>query len=211
MTELLGVTDDKPAAEQANKVAAVTISFWIIKILATTAGDVCGDLLSITLGLGYILSLAVALGFVLAVVTAQLKASRFYPVLYWVLILASSTVGAEISDTLDRTLHLGYIAGSALLFACLLSTLTVWHARQGRIRIYPVYEGLEERFYWLAVIFANSLGSVLGDLIGDRLGLGLIGGISINATVIAVLVLLNYTTRLNKALLFWTAFVFTRA
>ncbi|MGA7800006.1 MAG: hypothetical protein WCC36_04270 [Gammaproteobacteria bacterium] len=211
MTRLSGLVYGDAATAQVGKVAATTLSFWILKIVVTTVGDLSGDLLSITLGLGYLVSLFVALAFVLSLLTVQFRAVRFNPLVYWTLILGTSTLGAELSDTMDRALHLGYIVGALALLACLVAILAGWRVRRGRIGFYPIVERQEELLYWMAVIFANSLGSVLGDLIGDRLGLGIIGGAAINAGVIATLLLLHYATRANKALLFWTAFVFTRA
>lgn len=211
MTELLGIADDTLATKQESKVAAVTLSFWILKIIATTVGDVSGDALSIILRLGYVTSLIIAVAFIAAALTVQLRSKRFHPLLYWLLILVSSTIGAELSDTMDRGLHLGYISGTAILFLCLAATLVVWKTRLGRLQIYPIYERGGELFYWLAVIFANSLGSVLGDLMGDRLGLGLAGTVAFNAGMLAVLWLIHYFTRMNKTYLFWAAFVFSRA
>ena len=210
MTELLGITDADPGAGRMGKVAAVGLSFWILKIIATTAGDVGGDLLSTSLGLGYALSLAVAVTIFVAGAAVQIRSSRHRPWLYWLLIFVSSTVGAELSDTLDRGLHLGYVAGAGLLLACLLITLVVWYLRLGRLNVYPVTRR-EECFYWLAVVVANSLGSVLGDLFGDRWGLGLSGTLILNAGVLALLWLLHRCTRADKSLLFWTGFVFSRA
>ena len=210
MTELLSIAYADPGASRLGKVAAVGLSFWILKIITTTAGDIGGDLLSISLGLGYALSLAVALTIFAAGAVAQIRSSRHRPWLYWLLIFVSSTVGAELSDTLDRGLHLGYIAGAGLLLACLLVMLAVWYLRLGRLNIYPMTRH-EEGFYWLAVIVANSLGSVLGDLFGDRWGLGLSGTLILSAGVLALLWLLHRFTRTDKALLFWTGFVFSRA
>jgi len=211
ITQLFRVHREGQASEQLGKVAAVTLSFWIAKAVLTTVGDISGDLLSTTLGLGYVTSLLVASAFVLAFLVAQLRAVRFYPLIYWLLILGTSTIGTELSDTMDRALHVGYIVGAVVLLLCLLGTLAVWHLQRGSISAYPIYDGEEQLFYWTAAIFANGLGSVLGDLIGGRFGLGIAGGISINAGAIAVLMLLHYATRLNKTLLFWGAFVFTRA
>ena len=204
------IRNSNTVAEQAGKVAAVTLVFWILKIVTTTAGDLSGDLLSITLGLGYITALIVALAATGTLLVVQLRAKRFQCLLYWALIFLSSTVGAEFSDTVDRALHWGTLGGAVLLLACLVATLAIWRLRRGEIGIYPIDEREDEAFYWAAVIFANSLGSVIGDLVGDRLGLGVLGGVAVNAGVLASLALLRYKTRANRGLLFWTAFVFTR-
>lgn len=197
-------------AEQTSKVAAITLAFWTIKVVATTVGDLSGDLLSLTLGLGYYLALAVALGVMVALLLVQLRTKRPQEALYWALMLLSSTVGAEVSDSIDRALHLGTLGGAGLLMGCLLATLAIWRLRRGGIRIYPINARENLGFYWLAAIFANSLGSAIGDLVGDRLGFGVLGGVVLNVAVLAVLTILYYTTRVNRAGLFWTAFVFSR-
>lgn len=195
---------------QKNKVAAITLSFWITKVIATTLGDLSGDLLAITLGLGYVLSLLFACGTVLALLGAQIKAARFYPLLYWLLIFGTTVVGTEVSDVMDRSLHLGYVAGALTLATALLAILMLWRLREGRIRVHPICGRQEELFYWVAIIFASSLGSVVSDLLGDRLGLGMLGSALIFAGIAGCVLLLHYVTRINKAVLFWTAFVFTR-
>lgn len=210
-TQIFRLHREQLASEQLGKVAAVTLSFWIAKTLLTTVGDVSGDLLSTTLGLGYVTSLLAASAFVLAFLVTQLRAARFSPLIYWLLILGTSTVGTELSDTMDRALHLGYVVGAGVFLLCLLGTLAAWHLRRGTVTVYPVYQAEEQLFYWTAAVFANSLGSVLGDLIGDRFGMGIAAGISINVGAIGVFLLLHYATRVNKALVFWGAFVFTRA
>lgn len=201
---------EEQTPSQLGQVAAVTLSFWIIKTVLTTVGDLSGDLLSTTLGLGYLLGLFVATAFVVSFLTMQMRTARFHPLIYWSLILGTSTMGTELSDTMDRALHLGYVAGAAVFFLCLLATLALWHRRRGTIALYPIYQNQEALLYWIAAVFANSLGSVLGDLVGDRFGLGVVGGISVNVGVLAVLLLLYYATHINKALAFWSAFVFTR-
>ncbi len=211
MTELLDTEPPRTAAQTAAKVATASLSFWILKIITTTAGDIGGDVLSISLGLGYGLSLLIAVTVFAGGTVAQLRVRHPLPLLYWALILLSSTVGAELSDTIDRGLRLGYVAGAAILLACLLITLGVWFRRGRTLPTGTTLAPGEERFYWLAVLFANSLGSVLGDLFGDRLGLGLTGSLALNAGVLAVLWLLHRFTRCSKGALFWTAFVFSRA
>ena len=211
MTESLDITPPRAAARTAGKVATASLAFWILKIISTTVGDIGGDVLSISLGLGYALSLLIALAAFAGGVLAQLPTQSYRPLLYWTLILLSSTVGAELSDTIDRGLHLGYLAGATILLACLVVTLGVWLRRGPVLPTGPALAPGDEHLYWLAVLFANSLGSVLGDLFGDRLGLGLAGSIAINAGVLAALWLLHRFTRCSKGVLFWTAFVFSRA
>jgi len=206
----LDAAQERTLGKQVGKVAAVTLSFWVMKIIATTVGDIAGDLLSETLGLGYVLSLLVAMGLVLSLLIAQVRTAGFKPALFWVLMLGTSTLGAELSDTLDRGLHLGYVVGAAVVFLCLAAALVAWRLRRGRIQVYPVFSRHEECYYWCAAILANTLGSVLGDLLGDHFGLGFMGAMAVNAAVLALLLLLSYTTKANRALLFWTAFIFSR-
>lgn len=196
--------------DKACKVAAATLSFWILKVIITTAGDLGGDALSISLGLGYVIALICALVVFVPLLIAQLRARRFVPWLYWSAILSSATVGAEVSDGIDRALHWGNAAGTALLLIGLVVTLAIWFARRRAISIYPVEERRDQGYYWGAVVFANSLGSALGDLVGDKLGVGLLGGIAVYAAILALLVTFHYTTRTSKGLLFWSAFVVTR-
>lgn len=198
------------ATDKACKVAAATLSFWILKVVITTVGDLCGDALSISLNLGYLIALICALAVFVPLLFAQLRARRLVPWLYWSAILSSATVGAEISDGIDRALHWGDLVGTATLLIGLIVTLSVWFARRRAIRIYPVEGQQDERYYWAAVVFANSLGSALGDLIGAKLGLGLLGAIGVYAGILALLLALHYTTRASKGLLFWCAFVVTR-
>lgn len=140
----------------------------------------------------------------------QLAVKRFYPLLYWAAIVGTTTVGTEISDMMDRTLGLGYTAGALLLASGLLATLAIWRWAEGEIRVFPIFEKREELFYWIAILFSNSLGTAFGDYLSDSLGLGYVTGAMITAAVIAVVMGLHFATRINHVLLFWIAFVFTR-
>lgn len=193
-----------------SKVAAVSLAFWILKVLITTAGDLSGDALSISLGLGYARALLVVLAVFAALLAVQLRSRRFLPWLFWLLILSSSAVGAEISDSLDRALHWGDSAGIGALFACLLATLAIWFARRGSIRFAPIVGRADERFYWVVAVIANSVGSAFGDWVGDWLGRGLLGGIAVNFAVLGLLLVLGRTTRISRGALFWSAFIVTR-
>ncbi|MGC8521118.1 MAG: hypothetical protein ACP5PN_04535 [Steroidobacteraceae bacterium] len=199
-----------PAAGGVSKVAAVTVAFWVLKVIFTTVGDVSGDALSISLGLGYMLALLVALAVFVPLLISQLRARLFVPWLYWALILSSATVGAEISDGMDRALRWGNPAGTAVLLLCLLVTLAVWFRRRGAIGVCPIGDRRDECYYWLAAVFANSSGSALGDLIEDKLRVGVLGGTAVYAGIAALLLILHYTRRSGKGLLFWSAFVVTR-
>jgi uncharacterized membrane-anchored protein len=197
-------------AAPASKVAAVSASYWIVKIVITTLGDLSGDALSISLRLGYGIALILALGVTAMLLLVQLRGKRFHPPLYWALMLSSAAAGAEVSDSIDRALHWGSLAGSAALLAALLATLAVWSALRGALRFERIQEPQDEIFYWLAALLANSVGSALGDLLGDRLGLGVPGATLVNLAILGILLWLHLTTGRGKALLFWGAFVVTR-
>jgi uncharacterized membrane-anchored protein len=196
--------------KNSNKVAEITLYFWIMKILATTLGETLGDLLSMTLNMGYILSLVITGVFFLVVLFLQLKARRYIPVLYWLVIVGTTTVGTEISDSMDRTFGLGYTAGSAFLFSAFVITLVLWYYKEKKITFYPIYSESVEIFYWIAILFSNSLGTAFGDFLSDDAGLSYLSGALVTAAIIGVVIILHYLTRLNEVLLFWIAFIFTR-
>ena len=196
--------------EKINKVAQITLYFWIMKVFATTLGETSGDLLSMTFNLGYISSLIITMIFFLCVLAAQLISSKFHPVIYWAVIVGTTSVGTEISDLMDRTLGLGYMKGSLILFSFLATSLAVWYYREKNLEVYPIYEKRKEIFYWITVLFSNSLGTAFGDFLSDNLGLSYKGGALVCIGIIAIVVLLHYFSRINQILLFWIAFVFTR-
>jgi len=193
-----------------NKVAPVTFYFWIIKICATTLGETAGDLLSMTMDVGYGFSTVILLGLFLVSVIAQLMASKFNAVLYWTVILTTSTAGTTMSDFMDRTLGLGYANGSLILSSGLLLVLAIWHVSEKTISVSNIQTTRAEMFYWLAILFSNTLGTALGDFLADDSGLGFLGGAVLIAGLIGLVVLANYFTRLNRVMLFWIAFVLTR-
>ncbi|WP_432412779.1 COG4705 family protein [Rasiella sp. SM2506] len=193
-----------------NKVAKITLLFWLMKIIATTLGETLGDLLAHTLHLGYAIGLAVTGVFFLVVLTIQLKAKKYIPALYWLVIIGTTTVGTEISDFMDRTLHLGYLAGSLILITLLLNTLWIWNYTVGKIEVHPIFNKKVELFYWIAILFSNSLGTAFGDFLSDNAGLSYLQGAMLTAGVIAVVVLLHYVSKINYVILFWVAFIFTR-
>lgn len=193
-----------------NKVALTTITFWVLKTIVTTVGDLTGDALSIEFGLGYLLALAVVFAITAALLAGQFLVRRHRPVLYWASLLSTAAVGAEISDSVDRFLHFGSEAGAGIFLVGLLAALAVWRFRCGRIGYSPISKRTDEIFYWAAAILANCLGSVFGDLIGDKLGLGTLSAVAVNAGLLLVLAVLYGKTRVNRGLLFWAAFVFTR-
>lgn len=193
-----------------NKVARITLIFWILKIFATTLGEVLGDFFSMSLNIGYTYSLIITLVFFLVVLIIQLKQRTFHAPIYWLVIIGTTTVGTEISDLMDRTLGTGYAIGSLILFSALLIMLVLWYRNVGQIKVYPITERRVELYYWIAILISNSLGTAFGDYLSDDLGLSYLTGAAITAGIIVVVVLLHYFTRLNEILLFWIAFIFTR-
>ncbi|TGE06418.1 COG4705 family protein [Hymenobacter fodinae] len=192
------------------KIPEVTLLFWVMKICATTLGETAGDLLSMTLNVGYALSSALLLGLFLVVLGGQLLARRYLPALYWAVILATSTAGTTLSDYLDRTLGLGYATGAGLLVALLLAVLGVWYWSELSLSVSNIRTRRGELFYWLAILVSNTLGTALGDYLADDSGLGFGGGALLIGSLLAVVVLAYYFTRLSHVFLFWVAFVLTR-
>ncbi|MDQ6758125.1 MAG: hypothetical protein M3004_14480 [Bacteroidota bacterium] len=193
-----------------NKVAKITVYFWIMKVVATTLGEMLGDFFSMTLNLGYIIGLGITVFFFLVVLVLQLRALKYHPALYWLVIVGTTTVGTEISDLMDRTLGLGYALGSLILFFCLLLTLFLWHKSEKEVKVYPITKVRIEMFYWIAILFSNSLGTAFGDYLSDNLGLSYLIGAAVTAAIIIIVVLIHYFTKINEVLLFWIAFIFTR-
>ena len=200
------------------KVPAVTLGFWIIKILATTLGETGGDTVTMT-WLGettsnpvpnaYLIGTAI-FGLVLIVlVWAQIKARRFNPWLYWATIVASTTCGTTLADFSDRSLGIGYAGGSLLLLTCVLASLLAWHRTVGTIDVNTVSSPREEIFYWITITFSQTLGTALGDWIADA-GLGYSGGALVFGAVLALIAIVYFTTRVSRVFLFWAAFILTR-
>ena len=193
-----------------NKVAKITLLFWLMKIVATTLGETLGDYISMTLDLGYVTGMGITLLFFLVVLVTQLCLRKYTPLVYWLVIIGTTTLGTEISDFIDRTLHLGYATGSILLISCLVGILLLWKNRYENLEIYPITERSKENYYWLAILFSNSLGTAFGDFLTDNIGLSYLNGALMTGVVIIILILLHYYTKINRILLFWLAFIFTR-
>jgi len=193
-----------------NKVATITLSFWIMKICATTLGETGGDLISMTLNVGYALSSIILFSLFLVAVITQIKSSKFNPILYWTVILATSTAGTTMSDFMDRTLHLGYAKGSLILITCLLVVLATWYLSEKSLCVNNIQTPKEEIFYWVAILFSNTLGTALGDFLADSSGLGFSGGAILIGSLIGLVILAYYFTKINRVMLFWIAFVLTR-
>lgn len=195
---------------QFNKVAKITALFWLMKVIATTLGETLGDFISMTLNLGYTVGIAITASFFLVVLLTQLSLKRFYTLIYWLVIIGTTTLGTEISDFLDRSLHLGYALGSLLLIFCLFLTLFLWHKKYNNLSVYPIFERQKEIYYWVAVLFSNSLGTAFGDFLSDNMGFSYLAGALITGAIILLVLLLHYYSKINHDILFWVAFIFTR-
>lgn len=193
-----------------NKVAQITVSFWIMKVCATTLGETAGDLLSMTMNVGYALSSILLLSLFLGTLSLQLLSSRFHPMLYWSVILTTSTAGTTMSDYMDRTLGLGYAKGSLILITCLGGILAAWRLSEKSLSVSNIQTTRAELFYWVAILFSNTLGTALGDFLADDSGLGFFGGAALIGGLILLVALASYATRLSRVMLFWIAFVLTR-
>ncbi|WP_283636637.1 COG4705 family protein [Aquaticitalea lipolytica] len=193
-----------------NKVAEITLLFWIMKIVATTLGETLGDFLSMTLNLGYLVGIRITLVFFIIVLLVQLSAKKFIPIFFWLVIIATTTLGTEISDFLDRSLHLGYTLGSLVLFSGLILTLFLWYKKFKTLNVYPIVDKNKEVYYWVAVLFSNSLGTAFGDYLSDIVGLSYFNGALVTAGIIVIVFLLHNFTKINHIILFWIAFIFTR-
>ncbi|MCY7346555.1 MAG: hypothetical protein LH614_10100 [Pyrinomonadaceae bacterium] len=193
-----------------DKLPKITIFFWIMKICATTLGETAGDLMSMTMNIGYAVSTIILIGIFLATLTAQLLSKKYHPMLYWSVILSTSTAGTTMSDFMDRTLGLGYATGTLILITLLVTILAVWRLTQGSLSVEHIKTFKIELFYWITILFSNTLGTALGDYLADDSGLGFAGGAALIGGLLAVIVLLHYYTNISKVILFWIAFVLTR-
>ncbi len=195
--------------DYATKVPAVTLGFWIIKILATTLGETGGDTVSMTWDLGYLVSTGIFLSILVLLVGIQIAAKKFHPFLYWATIVASTTAGTTMADFATRSLGVGYLGGSLILFASLIAVLGLWHWSLGSISVETVSTPKVEVFYWAAITFSQTLGTALGDWLADT-GLGYEGGALVFAAGLAVLVAAYCWTDISRVFLFWAAFILTR-
>jgi uncharacterized membrane-anchored protein len=202
----------KPAADHFtdSKLPRITASFWVMKIAATTLGETAGDLLSMTLKVGYAVSSIVLVSAFLITLASQLASKRYHPLLYWTVILTTSTAGTTMSDYMDRTLGLGYAKGAAILVTILLCVFAAWRFTTGSLSVDHVKTRKAELFYWIAILFSNTLGTALGDFLADSSGLGFMGGALLIGGLLALVVAAAFFTRMSRVLLFWIAFVLTR-
>src|SRR6267154_2814010 len=196
--------------EIAAKVPEVTLGFWIIKILATTLGETGGDAVTMSMNFGYLIGTAIFAAIFAAAVFAQMTSRRFHPVLYWTVIVATTTVGTTLADFVDRSLGIGYLGGSSLLATLLASSLAIWYRATGTVSIASINSKSAETFYWVTIMFSQTLGTALGDWMADSTGLGYAGGALVFAAGLAVVTAAYFLTNISRTVLFWVAFVLTR-
>jgi uncharacterized membrane-anchored protein len=194
----------------ANKVPAVTLAFWVVKIAATTLGETGGDALSMSMNLGYGVSSLIFAAIFLLALASQVAEKRYHPFNYWFVIVATTTVGTTVSDYLDRTLALGYTLSSIFLFASVLLVLALWRMSTGTVSVTNIRSRKNEIFYWMTILASNTLGTALGDFLADTKGFGYEGGALVFGGLIALIAVAYYVTKWSPTLLFWSAFILTR-
>jgi uncharacterized membrane-anchored protein len=192
------------------KVPHVTFGFWLIKVAATTLGETGGDAVTMSMHLGYLVGTAIFATIFIAFVVAQIAAKQFHPFLYWATIIATTTVGTTLADYADRSLGIGYTGGTTILLSLLLLSLFAWHRTLGTISVESVGDPKSELFYWVTIMFSQTLGTALGDWAADTAGLGYGGGALIFSGMLAIVAALYFWTRVSRTTLFWAAFILTR-
>ena len=200
----------RPHGQSKSKVPEITLIFWIIKIAATTLGETGGDAVSMSLNFGYLAGTGIFAVVFLLAVGAQIAADRFHPLLYWTTIIATTTVGTTLADFADRSLHIGYAGGALLLFALLIASLATWYRTLGSVSVATVSSPAAEMFYWVTIMFSQTLGTALGDWTADTAGFGYAGGAAIFGALLALVAAAYYWTDLSRTGLFWAGFVLTR-
>jgi uncharacterized membrane-anchored protein len=193
-----------------SKVPVATAGFWVIKILATTVGEVGGNEVSMNLGLGYLAATVILAALFLALTFVQVRARRFHPWLYWATILASTTAGTTLADYVTRSIGIGYTGGSLLLLGLVIASLVTWRLNVGTLSADDIADRRSEFFYWLTITVSQTLGTALGDWFADVAGLGYAWSTVVIAAALAVILLLHHRRAVNAVILFWAAFVLTR-
>lgn len=202
--------DEHGRGDWLSKVPQVTLMFWVIKIFATTLGETGGDAVTMTWKLGYAVGSLIFLGFFAVTLAAQVASKRYHPFVYWAVVVATTTVGTTMSDYFDRTLGLGYIKSSIILFCGVLVILLTWRLVMGRIEFENITDRKDEVFYWITILVSNTLGTALGDFAADDAGLGFERGALVFAGLIALVALAHYFTNISDSVLFWAAYILTR-
>lgn len=201
------------SAENRNiisKTPKVTLIFWVIKVLATTLGETGGDAVSMSMNLGYLISTGIFAAIFVVAVIAQGSSRKFYPALYWTTIIATTTVGTTLADFADRSLGIGYAGGTAILCMLLMVSLFIWYRTLGSVAANTVISPKSEMFYWITIMFSQTLGTALGDWTADTAGLGYSGGAIVFGSILAVIASGYYLTKISRTALFWAAFIVTR-
>lgn len=201
---------NKETQAALSKVPEVTLVFWIIKILATTLGETGGDAVTMSMNLGYLIGTGIFAAVFLVAVGIQMRAKRFHPAVYWTTIIATTTVGTTLADFADRSLGIGYAGGTTLLFSLLMLSLAVWYRTLGSVSVDSIGSPRSELFYWVTIMFSQTLGTALGDWTADSAGLGYEGGALVFSGLLLLVVAAYYRTRISRTVLFWTAFILTR-
>jgi uncharacterized membrane-anchored protein len=211
------MADSKP--ELVAKVPQVTLLFWIVKILATTLGETGGDAVTMSWlgettadarGTGYLVGTAIFGVVFVAAVLLQIKAKKFHPSLYWLTIVATTTVGTTLADYCTRSLRIGYTGGSSILLVLVIASLLIWRWSTGSISIETVNTPKVEVFYWVTIMFSQTLGTALGDWVSDTNEMGYVGAAAVFGSLLLLTALLYYFTSISRVILFWTAFILTR-
>jgi len=192
------------------KVPEAMLVFWLLKVAATTLGETGGDAVTMSMNLGYLVGTAIFAVLFLVFVALQIRAKRFHPYLYWITIIATTTVGTTLADFADRSLGIGYAGGSSILLALLLASLFLWYRSMGSISIQSVNSKRAELFYWVTILFSQTLGTALGDWTADSAGFGYTRAAILFGSLLLVVLVLNYATKISKPILFWAAFILTR-
>ena len=198
-----------------SKVPQVTLTFWVIKIAATTLGETGGDAVSMSMNLGYLVGTAIFAVIFIAFVIAQIKASKFHPFLYWATIIATTTVGTTLADYTTRSLGIGYAGGSMMLFTLLMVSLFVWYRTMGSVSVDSINSPKAEMFYWVTIMFSQTLGTALGDWTADTAGMGYTGAMVLFGGLLVLIVAAYYWSnflkpKISYTVLFWAAFILTR-
>jgi uncharacterized membrane-anchored protein len=196
--------------EVFSKVPEVTLGFWVIKVLATTLGETGGDAVSMSMDLGYLAGTGIFAALFIVAVMVQISAQKFHPYVYWTTIIATTTVGTTLADFADRSLGIGYAGGTALLFLLLMGSLATWYRTLGTVSVDSVSSPRSEVFYWVTIMFSQTLGTALGDWTADTAGLGYGGAALVFSGMLAIVALAYYRTKISHTILFWAAFILTR-
>ena len=201
---------NRTTKETLSKVPEVTLIFWIMKIVATTLGEIGGDAVSMSMNLGYLVGTAIFASIFIVAVSAQIKAKRFHPFLYWTTIIATTTVGTTLADFADRSLGIGYAGGASLLFMLVMASLATWYWSLGSVSVNSISSPKAEMFYWITIMFSQTLGTALGDWTADSAGLGYTGGAIVFSLLLALVAAAYFWTNISRTALFWAAFILTR-